>query len=296
MEYHIKTYRILSLVISLQIYIGIAKEHPLYQIATRSIHKPIISVGICTKSIGEGNNLIEHSVTYKSKCEGDGHGPKLEYETDGTPYLTFKTSGKEEAGYMPKSRTELAITDPKRPYFQFGKDYYIGFKLKIPDSSAAVAINNSFYIFQLWQCSGASPIAGLRLSPSDKYTDNSTTNINFMTRGDFSEGSTVHFNIQNDKWIHFIVKVNVNPRKGRGQLTVWKNINEVKVETNTSFGYFNKGICTKGKRPPQHFRVKFGIYKNFEKNKNFIINYSNFVVGDTFDSVIIPSENRSSFK
>ena len=267
----------------LRVFSEIAVDAPLYEI---NASKAKISSGLCTKNIGEGNNLIDDSVTYKSKCEGDGLGPKIVYDMGGNAFLSFTTSGKPNDDNMLKTRSELAFTDPERPYFQFGKDYYISFKLKIPDNSTQVNINKSFYVLQFWQCAGASPIAGIRLAPPNKHSKKSTTNINFMTRGDFSEGSTVHFNITNNEWTQFIVKVNVNPRKGKGQFIVWKNINEVKVETHNSYGYFNKSTCTKNKRPEQHFRIKFGIYKDYEKGKKFTINFDDVLIGETFDSVL----------
>jgi hypothetical protein len=79
-------------------------------------------------------------------------------------------------------------------------------------------------------------------------------------------------------WHRFVVSYVVSPRKG-GEVKVWIDQDPDPVIDTHSFGFFNVGTCVEGSRPQQHFRVKFGIYKDTEPGKCFDVRYDDFRIG-----------------
>ena len=51
------------------------------------------------------------------------------------------------------------------------------------------------------------------------------------------------------------------------------------------YGYAEIGTCQEGVQPPQHFRLKFGIYKGTERNRRHEVNYDDIRIGSSFDAV-----------
>ena len=68
-------------------------------------------------------------------------------------------------------------------------------------------------------------------------------------------------------------------------MKVWIDQDPNPVIDTNSFGFFNVGTCVPGRRPPQHFRVKFGIYKDTEAGKRYEVRYDDFRIGSTYASV-----------
>lgn len=229
----------------------------------------------CAQQIGSGGNLFESGIRYLGKCQGAGLTPEISGTHNHQKYLKFHT----EPSYTgtDKTRTELAVTDRM---FPFRENFYIGFRLMIPDDVSIT--EDFFYLMQLWQCSGAGPIAGVRMSRGESHK------INFMTSGDSTPAGRGIGGMEliPNMWHRFIIKVNVNPRNGDGEFVVWKDEEAGKLyDVNRSYGYYNIGTCAQGERPPQHFRIKFGIYKGNEPNKYFETRFDDIRIGDTYQSV-----------
>lgn len=246
-----------------------------YYISSESVRDASISSPEeCSSSIGAGGNLIENGKTFAGKCEGAGLAPKISGPRDLAKYIQFTNDSNYSGGST--TRSELAITSE---YFPFNEVLYVGFNLMIPANVDYT--DEFFYLMQLWQCSPASPIAGIRLS---RGAGNSHT-INFMTRGDYREGSFATHHLAPGAWHSVILQYTVNPRNGDGKVALWLDHNGTPIVENTSYGFFNVGVCSPRVRPPQHFRIKFGMYKGDEPGRKFDVRIDNFRVGNTYNSV-----------
>lgn len=230
----------------------------------------------CAPKIGSGANLVEKGQSYLGKCEGAGIAPELGQIDSLRNYLRFRTNPKTMA---PKDRSELAVT---QEFFPFKKQIYVGFKIMIPVNVSAT--NGFFYGLQFWQCSQKGPIAGLRISRGTSHR------INFVTRGDGGDNPSFgSFNLQPGAWHKIIIGLNPNPRDGLGEMKVWLNGSGTPFIYKGSFGYLNLGACNEPNepkvRPSQAYRVKFGIYKANEPQKNFEVRIDDLRIGDTYTNV-----------
>ena len=225
--------------------------------------------GLCSSQIGSGGNLLEDGQRYPGKCEGGGQAPAIVSSKSYLRHLWFRNDPS-YAGDS-KTRSELAFT---QQYFPFDEQVYLGFRMMIPRGTD-VSVNSAFYLLQLWQCPQAGPIGGIRL------TGGTSHRVQFITRGDFEEGSFVSLDMLPGVWHRFVVSIIARPRNG-GEMKVWIDQNPDPVIDTSSFGYFSLGKCAPGRRPPQQFRVKFGIYKSTEAGKYFDVRYDDFRIGSSF--------------
>jgi hypothetical protein len=218
-----------------------------------------------------GGDLVEAGVRYRGKCEGAGMAPKIE-KKGGVQYLKFATDPSYQG--QSKTRSELALT---HTWFPFGEPVYISFRIKVPKEVDKTA--EFFYMMQFWQCSGASPIAGLRMSRGHSHR------VNFMTRGDSRAASMATYDLSPDTWTSFVIGAVVDPNGGKGKFIVWNNPGDKPEEYNGLYGYAESGTCRDGTKPPQKFRIKFGIYKGNEKSKRYEVHYDDIRIGNRFASV-----------
>jgi Polysaccharide lyase len=236
--------------------------------------------GLCSSTMGSGGNLMELGQTYFGKCEGGGIEPEIVGTQTYLKHLWFRNDPKcdrnsKKCDKDSKTRTELAVT---QQYFPFDEQVYLGFRMMIPRGTD-ITVDSSFYLLQLWQCGEAPPIGGINL------TGETSHRVKFMTRGDFRHGSFVSLDMLPGVWHRFIVSIIARPRNG-GELKVWIDQNPNPFTSTHSFGFFNVGKCDPGLRPPQHFRVKFGIYKDTEPGKYFDVRYDDFRIGSSYWSVM----------
>lgn len=226
----------------------------------------------CTSDISNGGgDLVEGRVRYRGKCEGAGIAPQI-VQKGGTRYLKFAT----DPAYQGQTRTrsELALTGR---WFQFGEPVYIGFRIQIPQGAAKT--RDFFYVMQFWQCSGAAPIAGIRIRRGHSHR------INFMTRGDSRAASMATYELNPDTWTSFVVKAVVDPGGGRGSFAVWHDPDVEPEVYRGPYGYSKNGTCRNRIRQPQRFRIKFGLYKGNESRKRYEVDYDDIRIGNSFDSV-----------
>ena len=228
---------------------------------------------LCSSSIGAGGNLLEAGQRYAGKCQGGGLAPDIVGDKPFLHHLRFAN----DPGYRwtGKTRTELAVTQRN---FPFDERVYLGFRMMIPRGTD-VSVGSAFYLLQLWQCAGAPPIAGIRLTEGTSHT------VNFMTRGDFRGASFADLDLLPGVWHRVILSFVVRPRGG-GEVKLWVDQHPDPIVDTNSFGFFNVGTCVEGRRPPQHFRVKFGIYKDTEPGQHFDVRYDDFRIGNSYRSVM----------
>jgi hypothetical protein len=218
-----------------------------------------------------GGDLVAAGVRYRGKCEGAGIAPKIE-KKGRVRYLKFATDPSYQG--ETKTRSELALT---YKWFPFGEPLYIGFRIRVPkevDKTDAF-----FYMMQLWQCSSASPIAGIRMSRGHSHR------VNFMTRGDSRAASMATYDLSPDTWTSFVIQAIVDPSGAKGSFVVWNDPEDKPNVYSGSYGYAKSGTCRDQMEPPQRFRIKFGIYKGHENNKLYEVDYDDIRIGNSFDAV-----------
>jgi hypothetical protein len=135
---------------------------------------------------------------------------------------------------------------------------------------------------QFWQCSPLSPIAGVRVDRGSSH------GINFMTRHDnHPRGVITHrFTMEKDKWHSFVIAINPDPG-GDGSFAVWVDGEDLGAWLG-AFGSDKTGACNSHEgTPPQHHRLKFGIYKGNEP-KIFRTHVANLRVGSSLEEVAPP--------
>jgi hypothetical protein len=225
----------------------------------------------CTDRIGNGGNYREGLTILKGKCSNSVEPPQLSGGPD--PYLSFMATGIPHTGKRGKDRVELART----AYLPFDQTTYVGLSVRIPEQSART--DDMFYLLQAWQCAGLSPIAGLRLERGTSHT------VNVVARKGRGPGTTVaRSQLQPGGWRRFVMALRPDP-SGRGDLTVWEQGRQIGSWTG-AFGENTAGVCRGvAGAPPQHFRVKFGIYKNHEPGRRFVIDIDDFKIGTTMADV-----------
>ena len=228
----------------------------------------------CGSRIGAGGNLLDSGTRWAGKCQNGGMSPRIERE--GVNHFLRFISFTPARGAGSRDRTELALTSYN---FNFHKNYYFSFDLRIPEGVDRV--DEMFYPLQFWQCAPRSPIAGIRVSRGHSHR------INFMTRGDnhdrrgFNWGSV---DLKPRQWHRIRMMLNVAPRRGQGKFKAWVD-GQLIADVSTSFGHFTSDACNNPGRPPQHYRLKFGIYKSGEPGKRFIVDIDDLKIGETSRSV-----------
>ena len=226
----------------------------------------------CNADIGNGGgDLVEEGVRFRGKCEGAGISPKIE-KKGGVRYLKFAADRSYRGNT--KTRSELALT---RKWFPFGKPVYIGFRIRLPEEVDKT--NDFFYIMQFWQCSSASPIAGVRMSRGRSHR------VNFMTRGDSRAASMATYDLGPGVWTSFVIKAIVDPSGEQGRFVVWDNAEQKPKVYKGPYGYAKIGTCRDRTETPQRFRIKFGIYKGNENNKRYEVHYDDVRIGNSFNNV-----------
>lgn len=231
---------------------------------------------LCDIDIGNGGgDLVAAGVRYRGKCDGAGLAPKI--EIDGVErYLKFATDPgyQDEVRDKNRTRTELALTSK---WFAFGEPVFVGFRIRVPKGTDET--NAFFYLMQFWQCAGAAPIAGVRMRRGYSHT------VNFMTRGDSRAASMGTYDLRPDSWASFVIKATVDPTGENGSFLVWNDPNGEPRRFNGAYGHAKRGTCDNLVEPPQRFRLKFGIYKGTEVNKQYEVNYDDIRIGSGFDAV-----------
>ncbi len=212
---------------------------------------------LCAEKINDGHgDLLTSKVMLRGKCEGNGQSASITQKGNRNA-LQFLSVG--ESLRSKVSRTELALTSLN---LEFEKPIAITFDLMIP--SSADVTNGFYYLMQFWQCSPLSPLGGIRVVRGSSHK------INFMTRGDESEVGSSFYSVElkPGEWTTFELRLNVSPEDETSYFEVWSE--GVLVGRRTGpFGFSSKFSCKGNSKAPEHFRLKFGIYKEYEDGKSF---------------------------
>lgn len=253
----------------------------------------------CSDTIGAGGNLLEGGRRYDGKCKGAALAPAITGPRSSRA-LTFKTNPdfryprgvfvedaqkntwKNADGKTVRDRTELAT-----PWnLPLDTDVWVGFELRIPRGTSDVT-GSGAYLMQLWQCT-ANPIAGVRIQSG---TGNGH-HVQFVRRG---EAPDVNYNaalytqdVGRDEWHSFVVRYRVTPYKiggPKGKIEVWhKESGSSDEETrlfssDQYFGYGNADSCADGTIDKKQFRIKFGMYKDYQPGSTFRSDFRNVRIG-----------------
>jgi len=230
-------------------------------------HGQIVSPAACGDLIGAGGNYVEGSTRLSGKCSNAGISPRIVNE-NGDSHIQFGTNG--ATGNGANDRSELAHTT----MYPFGTKLFIGYEFRLPANYPARG--GTFYGLQLWQCSPASPIAGMRLSATSGATP-----VDFMTRyNNVGDVKTHNYVLQPNRWHRFVIaaKPAVN---GTGTFQVWADGQDLGTWQG-NFGIPNNPAC------PPEYRIKWGIYKTSQPGAQFRVDYKNFRIGTTFEAVNNP--------
>ncbi|GFD69176.1 heparin lyase I family protein [Alteromonas sp. KUL106] len=212
---------------------------------------------LCAEKINDGHgDLLTSQVMLRGKCEGNGQSASIA-NLDGRNALQFLAAG--ESLHSKVSRTELALTSLN---LEFDKPITITFDLMIP--SSADVTNGFYYLMQFWQCSPLSPLGGIRVVRGSSHK------INFMTRGDDSEvGSSFYsLELKPGEWTALELRLNVSSEDEFSYFEVWSKGALVGKRIGP-FGFSSKFSCKGNSKAPEHFRLKLGIYKEYEDKKRF---------------------------
>ncbi len=230
-------------------------------------NSPVVDGKKCRADIGAGSNLTDGNARLYGKCEGAVLDPTVITSPNGNQYISFSTIPGLTAL---KDRSELATP----AMYPFREDHFIGLRLLIPDNVDST--DEFYYILQLWQCSPQVPIFGIRVTRGTSHT------INFTKSGDGQlPRSFASMDLKPGIWHSLIVKVNVVPENGNGEIDIWDH--EGLVATwRGSFGYLEDNACGDAMSPRQSFRLKFGIYKGNEPSKSFRVLFDEIRMGKSF--------------
>lgn len=251
----------------------------------------------CNETIGSGGTLLERGYKYYAKCQGAGEPPRAT-GYPGSKALTFRTdkdyrypgaivedrtknTWKDAAGNTLRDRSEIAT-----PWdLPLHTDVWVGFDIRIPAGVDDVSSSGA-YLLQLWQCS-ANPIAGVRIQawPGNGH------NVQFVRRG---EAPNVNYNealatksVGVSEWHSFVIKYRVEPyRSGgpKGTIAVYhKKVGATGgdrklFEKQEYFGYATRSRCA-GDTYSDKFRVRFGMYKDYQPGATFRADFRNVRIG-----------------
>lgn len=219
----------------------------------------------CGNNISDGNgDLLTSSVLLRGKCQGNGKAALITKVRE-REALHFVAEGPSRGGKV--SRTELALTALDLP---FEVPLTVAFDIMIPETVSST--EGFFYAMQFWQCSPLSPLAGVRVVRGSSHQ------INFMTRGDSSKAgrSFFHKDLEPGVWESFELKLNVSSTAGHGVIELReRQTGRLLASKNGSFGFDASNKCEGNKPAPANYRLKFGIYKEFEEGKRFDVFFDN---------------------
>jgi hypothetical protein len=224
----------------------------------------IVNPDQCSGLIGEGGNYIENSKRLSGKCTAGVKPPYIAKRSETDRYVAFETTG--EVGDT-SNRVELAHT----PYFAFSKKVYFSFDLMIPKGSP-VWTESSLFPLQFWQCAPLSPIAGIRLKPNTSHT------LTFFTRhqNNSTSATAAEFSMKPGAWHSFLMGVQPNPKGGH--IEIWAD-GKMIADQRVAYGSDVTGQCHGvAGTPPQHSRIKFGIYTGMTRTP-IKIGYDNAAAG-----------------
>lgn len=267
--------------------------------------------GACSPTVGKSENLVERGTTYPGACYGAAQPPKtvshgddrsLSFRTDkdyrypkGSVRLVDKarnrwveTTGARK-GSIARDRSEL-----QTPWnLPLGTDVWVGFQLRIPAGVDDVTGSGAF-LMQLWQCQ-YTPIAGIRIQAGK----GNGHHIQFVRRGDvpvagvnYDKSMTTVDLGPHSTWHSFVVKWHVTPyKKGgpMGRIAVYhKGPTGAEHKILGTDQYFGVSKATSCKGPGfdrQAFKLKFGMYKDYQPGATFRADFRNVRVGSTKASV-----------
>jgi hypothetical protein len=251
----------------------------------------------CSATLGAGGNLREGAGWFPGKCQGAGQAPQTTGSSDPRA-LTFRTdkdfkyegaiiedpaknTWKDAAGNTLRDRSELA-TGWDLP---FHTDVWVGFDVRIPKGVDDVT-GSGAYVLQLWQCT-ANPIGGVRIQSGA----GNGHNLQFVRRGeepgtDYNTSMATK-NVGADEWHSFVIKYNVEPYHDgapKGRIAVWHKsattVEEKLFEREEYFGYATRSRC-KNDSFKNEFRIKFGMYKDYQPGATFRSDFRNVRVAAT---------------
>ncbi len=253
---------------------------------------------LCNAEIGDGGNLWERGVKVATgKCQGAGESPQVTGTSDARA-LTFRTdkdfrypgaifdpvkdNWKDSAGDTLRDRSELA-TNRDLP---FHTDVWVGFDVRIPAGVDDVR-GSGAYVLQLWQCT-ANPIGGVRIQSGA----GNGHNVQFVRRGEDPNSdydrSMATTSVGTNEWHSFVIKYHVAPYHdgaAKGNITVYHKrvgattVEEKVLDRDEYFGYATRSNCD-GDSFENLFRVKFGMYKDYQPGATFRSDFRNLRIGD----------------
>ena len=259
----------------------------------------IENASACSATLGAGGNLREGADWFAGKCQGAGQAPQTTGTGDAR-VLTFRTdkdfeyegaivedpaknTWKDAAGNTLRDRTELA-TGWDLP---FHTDVWVGFDVRIPEGVDDVT-GSGAYVMQLWQCT-ANPIGGVRIQSGA----GNGHNLQFVRRGEDPgtnyDISMATQNIGAGEWHSFVIRYNVEPyHEGgpKGRIEVWHKkagptaVEERLFDREEYFGYATRAKC-KDDSFKNEFRIKFGMYKDYQPGATFRSDFRNLRTGPT---------------
>lgn len=243
----------------------------------------------CGEGIGDGGNLFENGRMYEGKCQGAVEPPQITgtwTETSDTRALTFRTD-KDFEHDGARDRTELATPRGTLP---FHTNVWVGFDIRIPEGVDDVT-GSGAYVMQLWQCT-ANPIGGVRIQSGA----GNSHNLQFVRRGDEPGVPEGYYNtsmatkpLVPNEWHSFVIKYHVEPYSPggpKGLIEVWHRkvgatYSETKIlEREDYFGYGPNSACD-GDYYDDSFRVKYGMYKDYQPGATFQSDFRNVRIGDS---------------
>ena len=252
---------------------------------------------LCSPEISAGGNLWERGVRVATgKCQGAGESPQITGTSDARA-LTFRTdkdfrySGaifdpvndnwQDADGDTLRDRSELA-TDRDLP---FQTDVWVGFDLRIPAGVDDVR-GSGAYVMQLWQCT-ANPIGGVRIQSGA----GNGHNVQFVRRGEDPntdyDKSMATTSVGTNEWHSFVIKYRVAPYHdgaAKGKIEVYHKrvgattVEEKVFERDEYFGYATRSNCD-GDSFANQFRIKFGMYKDYQPGATFRSDFRNLRIG-----------------
>ncbi|GGM23003.1 heparin lyase I family protein [Promicromonospora citrea] len=282
--------------------VAAADEVPSYAMGIEGRTWTIQNPQLCGPGIGDGGNLIENNRTYTGKCQGAGEAPQITGSTETGRALTFRTDANfeypdatlEDAekniwlgpdGHRLRDRTELATPRGGLP---FHTNVWVGFDIRIPRGVDSVT-GSGAYVMQLWQCT-ANPIGGVRIQSGA----GNMRNLQFVRRGDdpnqpddYYDKAMTTKGISADEWHSFVIKYNVEayrPGGPKGRIEVWHRrvgattVEEKILERDDYYGYGSSARC-KGDYYDDSFRIKFGMYKDYQPGATFRADFRNVRIG-----------------
>ena len=272
---------------------------PSYSMGIEGETFTIENAAACSATIGDGGNLLEGGRWFPGKCQGAGQSPQITGTSDARA-LTFRTdkdfryegaivedpaknTWKDAAGNTLRDRSELAT-----PWdLPFHTDVWVGFDVRIPAGVDDVT-GSGAYVLQLWQCT-ANPIGGVRIQSGA----GNGHNVQFVRRGeepgtDYNTSMATK-SVGTDEWHSFVIKYRVEPYHDgapKGSIAVYHRrvgattVEEKLFEQDEYFGYATRSRCADDSFKNE-FRIKFGMYKDYQPGATFRSDFRNVRIGAT---------------